>query len=242
MKKAIIGKKVGMTQIFDEMGKVIPVTVIEAGPCVVTQKMTVEKEGYEAVQLGYEEVAEKHISKPEAGHLKKNGIGMLKHLKEFKLENAAELNVGDVLKADVFTAGDKVDVTGTSKGHGYAGVIKRHGAQRTPTSHGGGPVHRHAGSMGSGTDPSRIFKGKIGAGHMGVDQVTVENLDVVQVDPELNMLVIRGAIPGPKGGLVYVKSTAKISPVKKGEGAAISLNLQKASARVNPQKASARNK
>ena len=242
MKKAIIGKKVGMTQIFDEMGKVIPVTVIEAGPCVVTQKMTVEKEGYEAVQLGYEEVTEKHISKPEAGHLKKNGLGMLKHLKEFKLENAAELNVGDVLKADVFAAGDKVDVTGTSKGHGYAGVIKRHGAQRTPTSHGGGPVHRHAGSMGSGTDPSRIFKGKIGAGHMGVDQVTVQNLDVVQVDPELNMLVIRGAIPGPKGGLVYVKSTIKTAPVKKGDGAGISLNPQKASARVNPQKASARNK
>ena len=242
MKKAIIGKKVGMTQIFDEMGKVIPVTVIEAGPCVVTQKMTAEKEGYEAVQLGYEEVSEKHISKPEAGHLKKNGIGMLKHLKEFKLENAAELNVGDVLKADVFAAGDKVDVTGTSKGHGYAGVVKRHGAQRTPTSHGGGPVHRHAGSMGSGTDPSRIFKGKIGAGHMGVDQVTVQNLDVVQVDPELNMLVIRGAIPGPKGGFVYVKSTAKVAPVKKGEGAGISLNPQKASARVNPQKASARNK
>ena len=242
MKKAIIGKKVGMTQIFDEMGKVIPVTVIEAGPCVVTQKMTVEKEGYEAVQLGYEEVTEKHISKPEAGHLKKNGLGMLKHLKEFKLENAAELNVGDVLKADVFAAGDKVDVTGTSKGHGYAGVIKRHGAQRTPTSHGGGPVHRHAGSMGSCTDPSRIFKGKIGAGHMGVDQVTVQNLEVVQVDPELNMLVIRGAIPGPKGGLVYVKSTAKAAPVKKGEGAGISLNPQKASARVNPQKASARNK
>ena len=215
MKKAIIGKKVGMTQIFDEMGKVIPVTVIEAGPCVVTQKMTAEKEGYEAVQLGYEEVSEKHISKPEAGHLKKNGIGMLKNLKEFKLEN---------------------------KGHGYAGVVKRHGAQRTPTSHGGGPVHRHAGSMGSGTDPSRIFKGKIGAGHMGVDQVTVQNLDVVQVDPELNMLVIRGAIPGPKGGLVYVKSSAKVAPVKKGEGAGISLNPQKASARVNPQKASARNK
>ena len=231
-----------MTQIFDEMGKVIPVTVIEAGPCVVTQKMTVEKEGYEAVQLGYEEVTEKHISKPEAGHLKKNGLGMLKHLKEFKLENAAELNVGDVLKADVFAAGDKVDVTGTSKGHGYAGVIKRHGAQRTPTSHGGGPVHRHAGSMGSSTDPSRIFKGKIGAGHMGVDQVTVQNLDVVKVDPELNMIVIRGAIPGPKGGLVYVKSTIKTAPVKKGEGAGISLNPQKASARVNPQKASARNK
>ena len=242
MKKAIIGKKVGMTQIFDEMGKVIPVTVIEAGPCVVTQKMTVEKEGYAAVQLGYEEVAEKNISKPEAGHLKKAGVGMMKHLKEFKLENAGELNVGDVLKADVFAEGDKVDVTGTSKGHGYAGVIKRHGAQRTPTSHGGGPVHRHAGSMGSGTDPSRIFKGKIGAGHMGVDQVTVQNLDVVKVDPELNMIVIRGAVPGPKGGLVYVKSTVKTAPVKKGEGAGISLNPQKASARVNPQKASARNK
>ena len=146
MKKAIIGKKVGMTQIFDEMGKVIPVTVIEAGPCTVTQKKTVEKEGYNAVQLGYEEVAEKKLSKPEAGHLKKAGVGMMKHLKEFKLENAAEMNVGDVLKADVFAEGEKVDVTGISKGHGYAGVIKRHGAQRTPMSHGGGPVHRHAGS------------------------------------------------------------------------------------------------
>lgn len=242
MKKAIIGKKIGMTQIFDEMGKVIPVTVIEAGPCVVTQKKTVEKEGYEAVQLGFGEVNEKHISKPEAGHLKKNNLALVKNLKEFKLENAAELNIGDVLKADVFAPGDKVDVTGTSKGHGYAGVIKRHGAQRTPTSHGGGPVHRHAGSMGSSSDPSRIFKGKIGAGHMGVEQVTVENLDIVQVDPELNMIVIRGAVPGPKGGIVYIKSTAKIMPVKKGEGAAVSVNPQKASARVNPQKASARNK
>ena len=242
MKKAIIGKKVGMTQIFDEMGKVIPVTVIEAGPCVVTQKMTAEKEGYSAVQLGFQEVGEKKLSKPEAGHLKKAGVGMVKHLKEFKLENASELNVGDVIKADTFKEGEKVDVTGTSKGHGYAGVIKRYGAQRTPTSHGGGPVHRHAGSMGSTTDPSRIFKGKIGAGHMGVEQVTVQNLDVVKVDPELNMIVIRGAVPGPKGGLVYVKSTAKIQPVKKGEGAAVSINPQKASARVNPQKASARNK
>ena len=240
MKKAIIGKKVGMTQIFDEMGKVIPVTVIEAGPCVVTQKMTVEKEGYEAVQLGYEEVAEKYISKPEAGHLKKNGIGMLKHLKEFKLENAAELNVGDVLKADVFTAGDKVDVTGTSKGHGYAGVIKRHGAQRTPMSHGGGPVHRHAGSMGSTTDPSRIFKGKIGAGQMGCDQVTIQNLDIVKVDPELNMIAVRGAIPGPKGGLVLIKTTVKTHRIKHAESG-ISNNPQKASGR-NPQKASARTK
>ena len=241
MKKAIIGKKVGMTQIFDEMGKVIPVTVIEAGPCVVTQKMTAEKEGYEAVQLGYEEVAEKYISKPEAGHLKKNGIGMLKHLKEFKLENAAELNVGDVLKADVFTAGDKVDVTGISKGKGYAGVIKRFGQGRTPTSHGGGPVHRHAGSMGSSTDPSRIFPGKKQAGHMGVDQVTVQNLDVVKVDPELNMIVVRGAIPGPKGGVVYIKNTVKNFKAK-GAAANASINPQKASARTNPQKASARNR
>ena len=240
--KAIIGKKVGMSQIFDENGHVIPVTVIEAGPCVVTQKKTSEKEGYEAVQLGFEDIAERKLSKPEMGHLNKAGVAPKKYLREFNLENAAELNIGDIIKADTFAEGDFVDVTGTSKGHGYAGVIKRHGAQRTPTSHGGGPVHRHAGSMGSCTDPSRIFKGKIGAGHMGVDQVTVQNLEVVQVDPELNMLVIRGAIPGPKGGLVYVKSTAKVAPVKKGEGAGISLNPQKASARVNPQKASARNK
>ena len=242
MKKAIIGKKVGMTQIFDEMGKVIPVTVIEAGPCVVTQKKTVEKEGYSAVQLGYETVAEKKLSQPEAGHLKKAGVEMKKHLKEFKLENAAELNVGDVIKADTFAEGEKVDVTGISKGHGFAGSVKRHGTHIQKMSHGGGPVHRHSGSMGSSTDPSRIFKGKNMPGHMGVEQVTVQNLDVVKVDAELNMLVIRGAVPGPKGGLVYVKSTAKVQPVKKGEGAGISLNPQKASARVNPQKASARTK
>ena len=242
MVKGIIGKKVGMTQLFDESGKVIPVTVIEAGPCTVVQKKTVESDGYQAVQLGFGEVSAKKVNKAAAGHFKKANVAPKKTLREFRLEDVSAMNVGDVLKADVFAAGDKVDVTGTSKGHGYAGVVKRHGAQRTPTSHGGGPVHRHAGSMGSGTDPSRIFKGKIGAGHMGVDQVTVQNLDVVQVDPELNMLVIRGAIPGPKGGLVYVKSTAKVAPVKKGEGAGISLNPQKASARVNPQKASARNK
>ena len=242
MEKAIIGKKVGMTQIFDEAGHVIPVTVIEAGPCTVVQKKTAEKDGYEAVQLGYEDVAEKKLTKPELGHLKKAGVSAKKVLKEFQLKNAADLNVGDEVKVDTFAEGDHVDVTGISKGKGYAGVVKRHGAHRLKESHGTGPVHRHAGSMGSGTDPSRIFKGKIGAGHMGVDQVTVQNLDVVQVDPELNMLVIRGAIPGPKGGLVYVKSTAKVAPVKKGEGAGISLNPQKASARVNPQKASARNK
>ena len=240
MQKAIIGKKVGMTQIFDENGKVIPVTVVEAGPCVVTQKKTVETDGYEAVQLGFEDIKESKLSKPEAGHLKKAGVAAKKHLKEFDLD--AELNVGDIVKADTFAAGDHVDVTGVSKGHGYAGVIKRHGAHRLKETHGTGPVHRHAGSMGSGTDPSRIFKGKIGAGHMGVDQVTIMNLDVVKVDAELNMIVVRGAVPGPKGGLVTIRSTAKTIIEKKGEAAGISSNPQKASARVNPQKASARNK
>ena len=242
MKKAIIGKKVGMTQIFDEAGKVVPVTVIEAGPCVVVQKKTDDKEGYTSVQLGYEDIAERKLTKPEKGHLDKAGVAPKKYLKEFRLENAADLNVGDELKADVFAEGDKVDITGVSKGKGYAGVIKRWGAQRTPTSHGGGPVHRHAGSMGSGTDPARIFKGKIGAGHMGAEQVTVQNLDVVKVDAELNMIVVRGAVPGPKGGLVYIKNTVKVQPEKKGPAAGISVNPQKASARVNPQKASARNR
>lgn len=209
MKTAIIGKKVGMTQIFDEAGKVVPVTVIEAGPCTVTGKMTKEKEGYEAVQLGYEDVAEKKLTKPEKGHLDKAGVGYKKHLKEFRLEDCASVNVGDVVKADTFKEGDKVDITGISKGHGYAGVIKRFGQGRTPTSHGGGPVHRHAGSMGSSTDPSRIFPGKKQAGHMGVDQVTVQNLDVVKVDPELNMIVVRGAIPGPKGALSISRAPSR---------------------------------
>ena len=240
MKKAIIGKKVGMTQIFDEAGHAIPVTVIEAGPCVVTQKKTVETDGYAAIQLGFEEVAEKKLSKPEQGHLKKAGTAPMKVLKEFKLDSGAEMNVGDVIKADSFKEGDKVDVTGISKGKGYAGVIKRWGAQRTPTTHGGGPVHRHAGSMGSSTDPSRILPGKIGAGHMGAEQVTVQNLDVVKVDSELNMIVIRGAIPGPKGGVVFIRNTVKNNIVKKVQVAA-STNPQKASARgANPQKASAR--
>ena len=237
--KAIIGKKVGMSQIFDENGRVIPVTVIEAGPCAVVQKKTTEKDGYAAVQLGYEDVAERKLTKPELGHLKKADVAPKKFLREFNLDNAAELNIGDIVKADTFKVGDFVDVTGTSKGHGYQGVIKRHGAGRTPTTHGGGPVHRHAGSMGP-IDPARIFKGKIGAGQMGCDQVTVQNLDVLKVDPELNMLVVRGAVPGPKGGLVVIKSTVKVHKVKQA-GADISKNPQKASGR-NPQKASARNK
>ena len=239
MQKAIIGKKVGMTQIFDETGTVIPVTVVEAGPCVVTQKKTVETDGYVAVQLGFEDVKEAKLTKPEAGHLKKAGVEAKKYLKEFKLEDAAEMNVGDVVKADTFAAGDWIDVTGISKGHGYQGVIKRHGAHRTDMTHGGGPVHRHAGSMGASSHQSRIFPGKIGAGQMGNEQVTIENLEIVKVDAELNMIVIRGAIPGPKGGLVYIRNTVKTHKVKQA-GADISKNPQKASGR-NPQKASARN-
>ena len=238
MKKAIIGKKVGMTQIFDESGKVIPVTVVEAGPCVVTQKKTVETDGYTAVQLGFGDVKEDKLTKPEAGHLKKAGVAPKKYLKEFTLEGAADMNVGDEIKADTFAAGDMIDVTGISKGHGYQGVIKRHGAHRTDMTHGGGPVHRHAGSMGASSHQSRIFPGKIGAGQMGNVQVTIENLQIVQVDAELNMIVIKGAIPGPKGGLVYLRNTVKNHKIKQA-GADISKNPQKASGR-NPQKASAR--
>ena len=236
--KAIIGKKVGMSQIFDENGHVIPVTVIEAGPCTVVQKKTSEKEGYNAVQLGYEDVAEKKLTKGEMGHLNKAGVSPKKHLREFDLDNAAELNIGDIVKADTFQAGDFVDITGISKGHGYQGVIKRWGAQRTPTSHGGGPVHRHAGSMGACSDPSKIMKGKMMPGHMGAEQVTVQNLDVVKVDAELNLIAVCGAVPGPKGGIVVLKNTVKNNKLVKGE-AGVSKNPQKASAR-NPQKASAR--
>lgn len=241
MKKAIIGKKVGMTQIFDETGKVIPVTVIEAGPCTVVQKKTVEKEGYASVQMGFEEVPERKLTKPEKGHLAKAGVSNLKVLHEFRLDNASELNVGDVIKADTFAEGDKVDVTGVSKGKGYQGTVKRYGQGRTPMTHGGGPVHRHAGSMGPSADPARILPGKHQAGHMGDEQITVQNLDVVKVDSELNMIVIRGAIPGPKGGIVVIKNTVKNNKAKVG-ATAISKNPQKQSGRTNPQKASARNR
>ena len=242
MEKAIIGKKIGMTQIFDADGKVIPVTVIEAGPCTVVQKKTAEKDGYNAIQLGYETVPERKLTKPELGHQKKAGIEEFqKVLKEFPLEDCSKYEVGDKLNADVFAAGDFVDVTGISKGHGYQGVIKRHGAHRLKETHGSGPVVRHAGSMGANSDPSRIFKGKIGAGQMGNEQVTVLNLDVVKVDAELGILAVRGAIPGPKGGIVYLRNSV-INVKEKGAAAGISSNPQKASARVNPQKASARNK
>ena len=241
MEKAIIGKKIGMTQIFDEAGRVVPVTLIQAGPCTVVQKKTAEKDGYNAIQLGFENAKEKHMTKPEIGHQKKAGIEELKKvLKEFALKDCSKYNVGDVLTANTFAKGEFVDVTGITKGHGYQGVIKRHGAGRTPMTHGGGPVHRHAGSMGV-IDPARIMKGKIGAGQMGNDQVTVQNLDIVLVDEELGLIAVRGAIPGPKGGIVFVKNTVKVHKVKQA-GAGISNNPQKASARVNPQKASARNK
>ena len=241
MEKAIISKKIGMTQIFDETGCVVPVTLIQAGPCTVVQKKTAEKDGYNAIQLGFETAKEKHLTKPEIGHQKKAGMEELKKvLKEFALKDCSKYEVGDVLTANVFAAGEYVDVTGITKGHGYQGVVKRHGAGRTPMTHGGGPVHRHAGSMGV-IDPARIMKGKIGAGQMGNDQVTVQNLDIVKIDEELGLIAVRGAIPGPKGGVVFVKNTVKVHKVKQAS-AGISNNPQKASARVNPQKASARNK
>ncbi|MCB6365842.1 50S ribosomal protein L3 [Intestinibacillus massiliensis] len=230
MQKAIIGKKVGMTQIFDAEGKVIPVTVIEAGPCTVTQLKTVEKEGYSAVQLGFEDVKEKKLTKPEAGHLKKAGEALKKYLKEFRLEDCSAFNLGDVIKADMFKEGDFVDVTGVSKGKGFAGVIKRFNAGRSPMTHGAGPMHRHQGSMGACSDPSKIMKGKMMPGHMGNEQVTVQNLDVVKVDAEMNLIAVRGAIPGPKGGIVFLKNTVKNNKLVKGE-AGVSKNPQKASAR-----------
>ena len=242
MEKAIIGKKIGMTQIFDEAGKVIPVTLIQAGPCTVVQKKTAEKDGYEAIQLGYQTVPERKLTKPELGHQKKAGLEELKKvLKEFALNDCSKFEVGDQLTANIFAAGDFVDVTGIIKGHGFQGVVKRHGAAIKRMTHGGGPVHRHQGSLGAGTTPGHIYKGRDGAGQMGNVQVTVQNLDVVQVDEELGLIAVRGAIPGPKGGVVFVKSTVKTNVEKK--AAEIGrVNPQKASARVNPQKASARNK
>lgn len=209
MQKAIIGRKVGMTQIFDAEGKVIPVTVIEAGPCSVVMKKTADRDGYEAVQLGYEDIAERKLNKPKAGHLKKAGVSAKRILKEFKYDDASYMNVGDVLKADVFAEGDKVDVVGTSKGKGTAGTVKRYGQRMQCHTHGVGPVHRSAGSMGAATDPSRVFPGKHLPGRMGAEQVTVQNLEIVKVDAENNMIAVRGAIPGPKGGLVFIRDAVK---------------------------------
>ena len=209
MKKGLIGKKIGMTQLFDENGKVIPVTVVEAGPCTVIQKKTVENDGYAAVQVGYGDVKITRVNKPEAGHFKKANVAPKKVLREFRLEDTDALNVGDVLKADVFAAGDRVDVVGTSKGKGTAGAIKRWNFSRLKESHGTGPVARHAGSLGACSDPSRVYKGKKLAGHLGTERVTIQNLDVVKVDVENNLIAIKGAVPGPKGGIVILADTVK---------------------------------
>lgn len=208
MKKGLIGKKIGMTQLFDENGKVIPVTVVEAGPCTVVQKKTIENDGYEAIQVGFGDVKVQRVNKPMAGHFKKADVAPKKILKEFRLENTADVNVGDVLKADIFAAGDRVDVVGTSKGKGTAGVIKRWNFSRLKETHGTGPVHRHGGSLGV-IDPARIFKGKKMAGHLGAEKVTVQNLDIVKVDVENNLIAIKGAIPGPKNGIVVIADSVK---------------------------------
>ena len=209
MKKGIIGKKIGMTQIFDESGKVIPVTVIEAGPCVVVQKKTAEHDGYEGVQLGYGDVKVTRVNKPMKGHFDKADVACKKELKEFRLEDCASVNVGDILKADTFAVGDMVDVSGTSKGKGFQGTIKRHNNSRLKETHGSGPVHRHAGSMGACSSPSRIFKGKGMPGQMGNEKVTVQNLEVVKIDAENNLIALKGAIPGPKGGIVSIVDSVK---------------------------------
>jgi large subunit ribosomal protein L3 len=209
MKKAIVGKKIGMTQIFTEDGRLVPVTVIEAGPCTVVQKKTVESDGYQAVQLGFGEVTSKHMTKAVAGHFAKADVAPKKTLREFRLDDISALNIGDVLKADVFAAGDAVDVSGVSKGKGYAGYIKRWNGHRLRESHGTGPVARHAGSMGAISDPSRVFKGKKLPGHMGCEKVTVQNLKVVKVDAENNLIAIKGAIPGPKGGVIVIADSVK---------------------------------
>lgn len=208
MKKAILGKKIGMTQIFTEDGNLVPVTVIEAGPCPVVQKKTVEVDGYSAVQLGFADKKEKRSNKPEKGHFAKAGVSVKKYLKEFKLDDADEMNVGDVLDVTQFADGDVLDVTGTSKGHGYAGTIKRWGTHRGPMTH-GSHYHRGPGSLGACSDPSRVFKGKKMPGHFGVDKVTIQNLDLVKVDAERNLLLVKGSVPGPKGGLLVVKNAVK---------------------------------
>ncbi len=208
MTKGLIGKKIGMTQIFDEAGKVVPVTVVEAGPCVVTQLKTAENDGYSAVQLGFGDISPKHVNKPMTGHFKKNDLPFKRTLKEFKIDNA-EIKVGDILKADVFAIGDMVDVSGTSKGKGFQGAIKRHNQHRLKETHGSGPVARQAGSMGACSSPSRIFKGKGMAGHMGAEKVTIQNLVIVKIDTENNLIAIKGAVPGPKGGVVCITDAVK---------------------------------
>ena len=209
MKKGIIGRKIGMTQIFDEIGNVIPVTIIEAGPCVVAQKKTAENDGYDAVQLGFMEVKEKHMTKAEKGHFEKAGVASKKHLKEFRLDDCSALNVGDVIAADTFAAGDKVDITGMTKGRGYTGAIKRWNHHTLCSTHGVGPIHREVGSMGANSSPSRVFKNKKMAGQYGNEQVTILNLKVVKIDSEKNIIAVKGAIPGAKNGIVFIRDSVK---------------------------------
>ena len=208
MKKGIIGKKIGMTQIFDANGNVIPVTVIEAGPCTVTQKKTVETDGYNAVQLGFIDVAEKKLNKAEVGHFAKAGVSCKKHLKEFRLEDISGFNTGDTVTADIFAAGEKVDVTGITKGHGFTGTVKRWNNRILRMTHGTGPIHRQPGSMGV-IDPARIFKNKKMPGQYGNEQVTIQNLAVVKIDAEKNLIAVKGAVPGAKGGIVFVRDSIK---------------------------------
>lgn len=209
MTKGIIGKKIGMTQIFDEKGNVIAVTVVEAGPCVITQKKTVENDGYSAVQMGYGDIAPKKVTKPMDGHFKKADVAPKRTLREFRFDGAEDISVGTIVKADAFAAGDKIDVVGTSKGKGWAGVIKRWNFSRLKESHGTGPVGRHGGSIGMCSDPSRVFKGKKMSGHLGNERVTVQNLAVVKVDADNNLIAIKGSIPGPKGGIVIISDSVK---------------------------------
>ena len=208
MKKGLVGKKLGMTQLFDANGKVIPVTVIEAGPCVVSQKKTIENDGYEAVQIGFGDLKASKVNKPMKGHFAKGDVAPKKVLREFRLEDMSAINVGDIIKADIFAEGDTVDVRGTSKGKGYAGVVKRWNFGRLKESHGTGPVHRHGGSLGV-IDPARVFRGKKMAGHLGNERVTVQNLSVVKVDAEKNIIALKGAVPGPKGGIVVLFDSVK---------------------------------
>ena len=209
MQKALIGKKIGMTQIFNEKGKVVPVTVVEAGPCVVSQLKTVETDGYTAVQFGFGDIKPKHVTKPLQGHFKKADVAPKRILKEFRFDDCSAYELGQIVKADVFETGDKVDVTGKSKGKGYAGVIKRWNFGRLKETHGSGPVARHGGSMGACSSPSRVWKGKKMAGHLGAEKVTVQNLTVVKIDAENNLLAIKGAVPGPNGGYVVIKDSVK---------------------------------
>lgn len=209
MKKGLIGKKIGMTQIFDESGKVIPVTVVEAGPCTVTQIKTVENDGYQAIQVGFGDVKVSRVNKPMKGHFDKADVAPKKTLKEFRLESIDGIEVGNILKADTFEVGETVDVKGTSKGHGTAGAIKRWNFSRLRMTHGTGPNHRHAGSLGACSSPSRVFKGKKMAGHYGHETVTVQNLKIAKVDTENNLIAIKGAIPGPKGGIVVIADAVK---------------------------------